>query len=196
MVRTADEDTLRTWALGPSSLVGGTSLLDSCGEGCRPGSGHGAAERPLDGVVETPMVRLSLLLTAVASLLLSGCGKCEYRDDLASDAEAAKANFSKLEKIADKSFTCYAGKARVDMGPSASADSLVVGFPEEVSAEEVDKTIQAEFKKQGFELENTQKQDNGVIIHSFKSGDEGYVVSIGRVGKQPDVEIFHHTKPK
>ena len=51
-------------------------------------------------------------------------------------------------------------------------------------------------EKLGFELDNTQTQDNGVIIHSFKSGDEGYVVSIGRVGKQPDVEIFHHTKPK
>ncbi len=147
-------------------------------------------------MLEASMVRLSLLLTVVASLHLSGCGKCEYRDDLATDAAAAKANFQKLEKIADKSFTCYAGKARVDMGPGASPDSLVVGFPQEVSAEEVDKTIQAEFKTLGFELENTTTQDNGVIIHSFKSGDEGYVVSIGRVGKQPDVEIFHHTKPK
>lgn len=157
-------------------------------------SASGGGRRRWGSVVETAMVRLSLLLSTVASLLLSGCGKCEY--DMATDSTEAKANFSKLEKIADKSFTCYASKARVDMGPSASADSLVVGFPEEVAAEEVDKTIQAELKKLGFELENTQTQDNGVIIHSFKSGDEGYVVSIGRVGKQPDVEIFHHTKPK
>lgn len=141
------------------------------------------------------MVRLSLLLTTAASLLfLSGCGKCKY--DMATDEAAAKANFEKLEKIADKSFTCYASKARVDMGPTASPDSLVVGFPEEVSAEEVDKTIQAEMKTLGFELDNTTTQDNGVIINGFKSGDEGYVVSIGRVGKMPDVEIFHHTKPK
>ena len=168
-----------------------TDLLDISFDAATDGDVDG---RPEGRVVETSMVRLSLLLTTAASLLLSGCGKCEY--DMATDATQAKANFQKLEKLADKSFTCYASKARVDMGPTASADSLVVGFPAEVSAEEVDKTIQAEFEKLGFKLDNTNTQDNGVIIHGFKSGDEGYVVSIGRVGDQPDVEIFHHTKPK
>ena len=136
----------------------------------------------------------SVLLTAT-TLYASACGNCDYRDDLANDAAAAEANFKKLEAIADESFMCFAAKARIDLGPGASADSLQVAYPAEVKAEEVDKAIQDEFKKLKFELKKTQKQDNGVIIHTFGTDAEAYVVSIGRVGKQPNVEIFHTTKP-